>query len=103
MCLCAVDKRECVIILVLTTNKIYMAKFTDETGSFKSNYEKGQVGFIVELMEWVYEHNNMTYDEKLDYLLRLEEVHENHLKQLFPAGNYTWEKWSDKLKQSVCV
>jgi hypothetical protein len=78
-----------------------MAKFTDENGKFKSNYEKGKVGYIIELMEWIYEHNNMTYDEKLDYLLKLEEVHENHLKEVFPAGNYRWDdRWSDKLIKS---
>jgi hypothetical protein len=77
-----------------------MYKYTDENGGFKSSYEKGQVGFIVELMEWVYEHNNMTLDEKKNYLILLEEVYESHLKTLFPSGNFTWEKWSDKLKQS---
>jgi hypothetical protein len=78
-----------------------MAKFTDENGRFKSNYEPGQVGYLVEIMEWVYLHNNMTYDEKLDYLLKLEEAHENHLKEVFPAGNYRWDnRWSDKLIKS---
>lgn len=77
-----------------------MNKYTDENGGFKSSYQKGQIGFIVELMEWVYDHNNMTLEEKRNYLVQLEEIYENHLKTLFPAGNYTWEKWSDKLKQS---
>lgn len=76
------------------------AKFTDEEGKFKSSFKSDQVGYIVELMEWVYEHNNMTYEEKLDTLLKLEEVHERHLKKLFPEGNYSWEKWSDKLKKN---
>jgi hypothetical protein len=78
-----------------------MAKFTDENGSFKSNYKREQVGYIIELMEWVYEHNNMTHEEKLNNLLNLEEIHENHLKQIFPSGNYAWEKFSDKLTKDI--
>lgn len=77
-----------------------MNKYTDENGKFKSSFEKSQVGFIVELMEWVYEHNNMTLKEKKKSLDLLEKMYEEHLKTVFPAGNYTWEKWSDKLKQS---
>lgn len=77
-----------------------MNKYTDENGKFKSSFEKNQVGFIVELMEWVYEHNNMTLKEKKKSLDLLEKMYEEHLKTVFPAGNYTWEKWSDKLKQS---
>lgn len=73
-------------------------KFTDENGGFVSNYERHQVGYIVELMEWVYEHNNMTKEEKIKYLLGLEGIHDSHLKTLFPEGNYSFERLSDKLK-----
>lgn len=73
-------------------------KFTDENGNFVSSYQREQVGYIVELMEWVYEHNNMTYEEKMQNLLNLEGIHDSQLKTLFPEGNYSFERLSDKLK-----
>jgi hypothetical protein len=74
-----------------------MDKFTDETGNFKSNYDKDQLGYIIELSEWVFEHNNMSIEEKKEYLLGLEKMIDTRLKVLFPAGNYSFEKNSDKL------
>lgn len=72
-------------------------KFTNEKGEFVSNYEKGQMGYLLELMEWVYHHNNMTKKDKLNYLLQLESMQEEHNKQVFP-GLVVTDKWSDKLK-----
>jgi hypothetical protein len=74
-----------------------MDKFTDETGNFKSNYDKDQLRYIIELSEWVFEHNNMSIEEKKEYLLGLEKMIDTRLKVLFPAGNYSFEKNSDKL------
>jgi hypothetical protein len=74
-----------------------MDKFTDENGNFKSNYDKDQLGYIIELSEWVFEHNNMSIEEKKEYLLGLEKMIDTRLKVLFTAGNYSFEKFSDKL------
>ena len=74
-----------------------MDKFTDETGNFKSNYDKDQLRYIIELSEWVFEHNNISIEEKKEYLLGLEKMIDTRLKVLFPAGNYSFEKNSDKL------
>jgi len=72
-------------------------KHTDEDGNFKSNYPKNTVGYHLDIMEWIYFHPNMTQKEKLEILIPLEEHHMKYLNEMFPGGNFKWEKWSDKI------
>jgi hypothetical protein len=72
-------------------------KHIDEDGNFKSNYPKNTVGYHLDIMEWIYFHPNMTQKEKLEILILLEEHHMKYLNEMFPEGNFKWEKWSDKI------
>lgn len=47
--------------------------------SFPANENVLTIGYIEELCEWVYHHNNMTDAEKLEYITQLEGIIAKHL------------------------
>lgn len=70
--------------------------YTAEDGSFKSTFQPNQVGYAFELLRWIYNHNNMTIDEKRKYLVQLEDMLEKDFKEQFGL-NSTIERLSEKL------
>ena len=85
-------------------------RLNDSEGSFISQYPKISIGFLEELCEWVCFHNNMTEDQKIEYILGIEEQIRKHLsgetegrKVSKFAINYipTWSKYFEKNKSKI--
>jgi hypothetical protein len=80
------------------------AKFTGPNGEFQSTHqlEPGTVtiGYLEELLEWLFYHNNLTDDEKLEKILNIEGMIRELLKDSFaPADVEYTPTWSTKLKK----
>lgn len=85
-----------------------LEELTDKDGNFKSKYpggpEKGySLGYLEELCEWLYVHDDLTNDEKLLQILVIEDLIEKSLKESnvssFPI-NYI-RTWSTKLTNKM--
>ena len=81
-------------------------RLNDSEGSFISQYPKISIGFLEELCEWVCFHNNMTEDQKIEYILGIEE----QIKECLSGGNVskfainyipTWSKYFEKNKSKI--
>lgn len=73
----------------------------DENGNFKSEYprEKGKIsiGYIEDVCQWTYYRKDLTNDEKLETILKLENIIQNMLNRSDMKMNYI-PTWSTKLK-----
>jgi hypothetical protein len=78
-------------------------KFTGPNGEFQSTYqlEPGTVtiGYLEELLEWLFYHNNLTYDEKLEKILNIEGMIIELLNDSFAPAYVEYTTWSTKLKK----
>jgi len=78
-------------------------KFTGPNGEFQSTHklEPGTVtiGYLEELLEWLFYHNNLTYDEKLEKILNIEGMIIELLKDSFTPAYVEYTTWSTKLKK----
>ena len=82
-----------------------MAKFTDKDGKFESTHKHAEgetsIGYLEELLEWIYEHDNMSKKEKMKFTLSIEDMIEEFLNE---GGLSTFKinyvrTWSIKLKK----
>ena len=74
-------------------------KFTGPNGEFQSTHqlEPGHItiGYLEEMLEWLFYHNNMPKKEKLENILNVERMIKDLVKSEFNA-RYT-PTWSKKI------
>jgi len=84
-------------------------RFVGPNGEFVSTFEKKDghvsIGYLEELMEWIYFHDNKTDDEKMEQIIAMENLVEELLNgregEKPPLGlkvNYV-RTWSERLKK----
>lgn len=77
-------------------------RFVGKDGEFVPTEQPAEgtvtLAYLEELMEWVYYHDNITYDEKLEQLTNLEKLTEKHLRKIAKGCIYR-PTWSPKLKK----
>ena len=79
-------------------------KFTGPNGEFQSTHqlEPGHItiGYLEEMLEWLFYHNNMPKKEKLENILNIESMIKDLVKSQFDPVNAEYTPtWSKKLKK----
>ena len=79
-------------------------KFTGPNGEFQSTHqlEPGHItiGYLEEMLEWLFYHNNMSKKEKLENILNVESMIKDLVKSQFDPVNAEYTPtWSKKLKK----
>lgn len=79
-------------------------KFTGPNGEFQSTHqlEPGHItiGYLEEMLEWLFYHNNMSKKEKLKNILNVESMIKDLVKSSFDPVNAEYiPTWSKKLKK----
>ena len=84
-------------------------RFTGTDGEFVSTFKnepgKTSIGYLEELLEWLYYHDNIDNDEKLEKILGLEEMISKFLKNsdMVRGGINYIPTWSVKLKKDMGI
>ena len=78
-------------------------KFTGTNGEFQSTQqlEPGHItiGYLEEMLEWLFYHNNMSKKEKLKNIINVEDMIKDLVKSQFDPVNAEYiPTWSKKLK-----
>ena len=73
-------------------------------GGFQSEFPGGKnknysIGYLEDLCEWVYHHDNMTNKQKLKTILKIEKIIAKMVKRIVKNCNYI-PTWSTKLKEN---
>jgi len=72
-------------------------------GGFQSEFPGGKggscsIGYLEDLCEWIYHHNNMTNKQKLKTILKIEKIIAKMVKKMILNCDYI-PTWSTKLKE----
>jgi hypothetical protein len=82
--------------------KIITNRFVGKDGEFVPSEQPPEgtvtLQYLEELMEWVFYHDNYTYEEKLEHLTNLEAMAKEHVGKIIKNCNYI-STWSPKLKK----
>jgi hypothetical protein len=84
-------------------------RFVGPDGEFASTFKKDpgkiNIGYLEELLEWLYYHDNIDNDEKLEKILSIELVISNLLNEsgMFKGGVNYIPTWSVKLKKDMGI
>jgi hypothetical protein len=81
-------------------------KFVGSDGEFKSTVDiepgKVNIAYLMEMLEWIYYHNNMTDEYKLKYITDVEDMIQHLLDNMNIGLNTKYERtWSAKLKGDI--